>query len=72
MDPMQMMIADLAQQVAEKAIAVAEWKARATLAEHSLMEIKAAQEDGAEEGSEVAPVVSLVPKDDEDNETDGS
>jgi hypothetical protein len=69
-DPIQMMIADLGQQVAEKAIGLAEWKTRALLAEHSLEEIKA-QGDGAEEEGEMAPVVALVPTDDED-ETDGS
>ncbi len=74
MDPIQMMVTDLGNQVAEKAIAVAEWKTRALLAEHSLAEI-AEKEDGAEdeEEGEVAPVVSLVPTDeDEDDETDGS
>ena len=65
-----MMVADLGNQVAEKAIAVAEWKTRALLAEHSLEEIKA-EEDGADEAGEVAPVVALVPNG-EDDETDGS
>ena len=70
-DPIQMMIADLGQQVAQKAIEVAEWKTRALLAEHSLEEI--AQEDGAEEEGELAEVVSLVPTDeDEDDETDAT
>lgn len=71
MDPMQMMVADLGQQVAEKAVQVAEWKTRALLAEHSLNEIKAAEEEnGAEEKGEVAPVVSLVPTDEDEDEGD--
>ena len=71
-DPIQMMVTDLGNQVAEKAIAVAEWKTRALLAEHSLAEIKA-EEDGAEEEGELAEVVSLVPTDeDEDDETDAT
>lgn len=66
-----MMVADLGNQVADKAVQVSEWKTRALLAEHALEEIKA-EEDGAEdEEGEVAPVVALVPND-EDDETDGS
>jgi hypothetical protein len=70
MDPIQMMVSDLGQQVAEKAIGLAEWKTRALLAEHALAEIE--KEDGAEDDTdEVAPVVALVPET-EDDETDGS
>ena len=67
-----MMVTDLGQQVAQKAIEVAEWKTRALLAEHSLAEIKA-EEDGAEdEEGEVAPVVALVPNEDEEDEPDAT
>ena len=67
-----MMVTDLGNQVAEKAVQVAEWKTRALLAEHSLEEI-AAKEDGAEdEEGEVAPVVALVPNEDEEDEPDAT
>lgn len=49
MEPMEVMIDDLARQVAEKAIESASWRARAVIAETALEELRdkeAPKEDG--------------------------
>ena len=61
MDPVEVMLEDLARQVAQKSVEVAQWKARALLAEAALNEIK--EEETDEEG----PTLSVV----EDPEADG-
>lgn len=48
MDPVEVMLDDLARQVAQKAVEAAQWKARAVSAEAALAE--ATQENDGEDG----------------------
>lgn len=64
MEPIEIMLDDLGRQIAQKSLALAEWKARALTAENTLAEIqKAAQEEDQDE----EPGLSVV-KEDEDSE----
>jgi hypothetical protein len=58
-EPIQIMIDDLGRQVAQKAVEVAEWKARALVAEGTLATIRAEAEDEDETGA----VLELVTDD---------
>ena len=62
-DSIQIMVADLGQQVAEKALHVAEWKARALVAEAALAEIAGAEVE--EEGPGLVAVPDVPEEGDE-------
>lgn len=53
MNPVDVLVDDLARQVAQKAVEAAEWKTRAVIAEAKLAELQAV-EDGAPEVDEEA------------------
>lgn len=52
MDPVEIVIDDLARQVAEKSIESASWKARAVTAEAALEELRETEDDETDEDSQ--------------------